>query len=208
MEFFWSTIQAGKAMPKLVATGGDRRAHWLTFLERAACNGSVTHLPVRPGYRRFPSSVGTLRWWGWEGPHRSESNTYPRRIDRFMWLTQMLSSCGNERHLRSIGFGDPHEHGLVPTFVRVVFERQHTVLLLDFWQRCALERDTQTFRPQQKCFIYPWWKASGGPGKCLPGPSWGLHKGYTPGILCPAWTLCKLAAGTQTSRTTRLLFWK
>lgn len=31
MEFFWSTIQAGKAMPKLVATGGDRRAHWFTF---------------------------------------------------------------------------------------------------------------------------------------------------------------------------------
>lgn len=41
-----------------------------------------------------------------------------------------------------MGFGDPHEHGLVPTFVRVVFERQHMVLLLDFFQRCALKRRT------------------------------------------------------------------
>lgn len=54
----------------------------------------------------------------------------------------MLSSRGNERHLRSMGLGDPHEHGLIPTFVRVVFERQQMVLLLDFFQRCALKRRT------------------------------------------------------------------
>lgn len=43
---------------------------------------------------------------------------------------------------------------------------------------------------------------------CLPGPSWGLHMDYTPGILCPAWTPCTLAAGTQPSQITRLLSWK
>lgn len=47
-----------------------------------SCNGSVTHLPVRPGYRMFPSSGGTLRWWGWEEPHRSGLITYPRLTDR------------------------------------------------------------------------------------------------------------------------------
>lgn len=43
---------------------------------------------------------------------------------------------------------------------------------------------------------------------CLPGPSWGLHMDYTPGTLCPAWTPCMLAAGTQPSQITRLLSWK
>lgn len=32
--------------------------------------------------------------------------------------------------------------------------------------------------------------------------------GYTPGTLCPAWTLCMLAAGTQPSQITKLLSWK
>lgn len=43
---------------------------------------------------------------------------------------------------------------------------------------------------------------------CSPGPGWGLHKGYTPGILCPAWTLCRLRAGTQPSQIIVLLSWK
>lgn len=69
-------------------------------------------------------------------------------------------------------------------------------------------RETHTISPQQKWSIYPIRKSFAAPDECLPGPSWGLHKGYTPGILCPAWTLCKLGAGTQPSRTTRQLFWK
>lgn len=44
-------------------------------------------------------------------------------------------------HLRSIGFGNSHECGLITTFVRVELEWQYTVLLLDFWQRCTLETE-------------------------------------------------------------------
>lgn len=169
----------------------------------------ITHLPVRPGYRIFPSSDGTLRWWGWGGDHTRRSITLPRLIYDFIDNTNAFPICiRNEQHLRSVGFGDPHERGLIPAFVRVVFEWQHTVLLLDFWKRCTLERHTHTISPQQKWSIYPIRKSFAGPDECLPGPSWGLHKGYTPGILCPAWTLCKLGAGTQPSRTTRQLFWK
>lgn len=36
------------------------------------------------------------------------------------------------RHLRSIGFGNSHECGLITTFIRVVLERQYTVLLFNF----------------------------------------------------------------------------
>lgn len=42
----------------------------------------------------------------------------------------------------------------------------------------------------------------------LPGPGLGLHKDCTPGILCPTWTPCRLAAGTQPTQIAKRLSWE